>query len=282
MVSREIIIDAETTGLYHAEGDRIIELCAIVVEHTQLGRMWHKYFDPGVDIKPDATRVHGITNDMLDGAPKFEDVADDFLAFVEGAYLIAHNAPFDEGFIRAELQRCGKEPTWLRFIDTIPIAKKKVPGKKYSLDALCKHYGISLAARRLHGATLDCKLLAEVYMRLAGRLEQTVIEKVNYERIHYPGGEVGYLVPNNMPHPGPRPVALASLVTPEEAAAWDAMVSRFTEMRAIKDAEMKELEEALDEALAEKRPYERPPQPPMPVRDESQFGSRPRRLRDRR
>lgn len=215
---REIIVDTETTGLDAKEGHRIIELSAVVLDHTRVGRIWHSHFDPGRPIEAGATKVHGITDDMVRGGPRFVDKASDFLTFVSGAYLIAHNAPFDDGFIQAELARCKRKPTWLKFIDTLAMARKKVPGQKHTLDALCKHYGVSLAGREKHSATLDCKLLAEVYVRLEGRLDQLAFE-MPAERIWFPGGECITLSTNEVPHPGPRPVPLPSRLTELEAAA---------------------------------------------------------------
>lgn len=286
---REIIIDTETTGLYHQEGARVIEICAIVLEHTSLGRMWHNYLDPGIQVEAGATAVHGITNAMLDGSPKFASIADEFLEFVKGSYLIAHNAPFDQGFIEAELKRCRKRPSWLKWIDTIPMAKKKLPRVRYSLDALCKHYGISLAGRELHGATKDCKLLAQVYANLAGRRDQLALDGVHHERIHYPGGERGVLIPNDTPHPGPRPTPLPSRITPEEEGAHRAMMTELEPAR-LRSAEFQAVRQMLESKEEQEEVYDEPTSPepdtkpferPTPNYSRGKASSRSRGLRHR-
>ena len=168
---REIIFDTETTGLSPEQGDRIIEIGAVeMVNRFPTGKTYHQYLHPGDrPIHPDAQNVHGISIEDLEGKPSFEDVLDEFMAFFGEGQLIAHNAKFDMGFINAELKRV-KRPAIEndRVIDTLVIARRKFPGARNSLDALCDRFGISNAHRTLHGALLDSELLADVYIELTG------------------------------------------------------------------------------------------------------------------
>ncbi len=175
---REIVLDTETTGLSAKDGHRIIEIaCVEVEEDMPTGRHFHVYIDPEREIDPDAERVHGISGAFLAGKPKFADpqIADAFLDFIGDATLVAHNAAFDRGFINAELQRCGlphlPEGRW---VDTLRLAQKKFPGMYNSLDALCKRFKISLAERDKHGALIDARLLASVYLELQGGRERAL------------------------------------------------------------------------------------------------------------
>ncbi len=168
---REIIFDTETTGLSHKEGHRVIEIGAIeIINSFPTGRTFHEYIKPD-DMKIDkgAFDVHGISTEQLKDKPLFKDIVSDFLEFFKDGKLIAHNASFDIGFINSELARVGEAPIDdSRVIDTLEIARKKFPGAKNSLDALCTRFGISNAHRTLHGALLDSELLAEVYVELNG------------------------------------------------------------------------------------------------------------------
>lgn len=167
---REIIFDTETTGL-HKNEDRIIEIGCVELDNRFLsGRTFHVYINPdGRAVHPDALAIHGISNDMLKDKPKFSEIIDDFLAFCDGAKLVAHNAMFDLGFINAELERIGQLPISVdRIIDTLAIARRKHPMGPNTLDALCKRYGIDNSRRTLHGALLDSEILADVYIELIG------------------------------------------------------------------------------------------------------------------
>ncbi len=167
---REIIFDTETTGLDSRE-DRIIEIGGVeLVNRFPSGRFIHFYIHPGNrQIHPEAQAVHGISMADLEGKPRFADIAGEFLAFTEGAKLIAHNAGFDMGFLNQELARIGRDAISPdRVIDTLAIARRKHPMGPNSLDALCKRYGVDNARRTKHGALLDSELLAEVYIELAG------------------------------------------------------------------------------------------------------------------
>jgi DNA polymerase-3 subunit epsilon len=167
---RWIILDTETTGLDVAHGNRIIEIGAIeVVNRSLSGRDFHTYLKPDRESEPGALEVHGLTTDFLSDKPRFEDVVEDFLDFIEGAELIIHNAPFDVKFLNAELARLkrGAITDFCSVItDSLAHAKALHPGKRNSLDALCDRYGISNAHRTLHGALLDSQLLAEVWLAM--------------------------------------------------------------------------------------------------------------------
>lgn len=167
---REIVFDTETTGLEPAEGHRVVEIgCVELVNHVPTGNTWQSYFNPERDMPTEASIVHGLTDEFLSKQPLFSEKADPFLAFITDAPLVAHNAPFDMGFINAELTRHGFDPLGMeRVIDTLPIARKMFPGAPASLDALCKRFGVDLTNRQLHGALLDARLLAEVYLELRG------------------------------------------------------------------------------------------------------------------
>lgn len=167
---REIIFDTETTGLDPRE-DRIIELgCIELVNRFPTGRTFHHYIDPqGRQIDAEAQAVHGITAEHLVGKPCFHEIAGDFLAFIDGAKLVAHNAGFDISFINAELARLGHPAIGPeRVVDTLALARRKHPMGPNSLDALCRRYGIDNTRRTKHGALLDSELLAEVYIELIG------------------------------------------------------------------------------------------------------------------
>ncbi|MEM7694846.1 MAG: DNA polymerase III subunit epsilon [Pseudomonadota bacterium] len=167
---REVILDTETTGLDATGGDRIVEIGAVeVLNAIPTGRTFHVYINPERDMPDGAFRVHGLSAEFLSDKPVFTLVADDFLTFLSGDTLIAHNASFDVGFLNAELARCGR-PTIAasQVVDTLAIARRKNPGSPASLDALCARYNIDTSRRTLHGALLDAELLAEVYLELSG------------------------------------------------------------------------------------------------------------------
>ncbi|NBX45567.1 MAG: DNA polymerase III subunit epsilon [Gammaproteobacteria bacterium] len=174
---RQIVLDTETTGLEVSEGHRLIEIgCVELVSRRPTGRHFHRYLNPEREIDVGATEVHGFTLEKLQGEPRFADVVEEFLAFVEGAELIIHNAPFDLGFLNAELGRWCEAVSRKRLVmerqctvvDTLALARSRHPGQRNSLDALCKRYGVDNARRDLHGALLDAEILAEVYLAMTG------------------------------------------------------------------------------------------------------------------
>jgi len=167
---RQIFLDTETTGLYHAQGHRVIEIAAVEVINRRLTRNhFHYYLNPDREIDAGAQEVHGISLEFLQDKPRFAEIADDLIAFIADAELIMHNAPFDVGFLNNELGLINL-PSLKSIVasvtDTLKIAKEMRPGQRNNLDALCKHYGIDNSKRTLHGALLDAELLADVYMAM--------------------------------------------------------------------------------------------------------------------
>ncbi|WP_309627070.1 DNA polymerase III subunit epsilon [Brevundimonas sp.] len=175
-MSREIVLDTETTGFDPRTGDRLIEVgCIEIMDLLPTGRTFHRFVNPERLIPPDATRVHGITDDKVRGAPKFAEIVIDLMDFIGDAPVIAHNAQFDRNFIDHECGRCGQALLHeTRWIDTLQLAQKRWPGMPNSLDALCKRYKVSLADRSFHGALIDARLLAEVYLELKGGKERVL------------------------------------------------------------------------------------------------------------
>lgn len=177
-MAREIVLDTETTGLKPSAGHRLIEIACVELEDfIPTGRVFHCYLHPDREIDPDAQRVHGISIEFLADKPRFHEpqVCDALLDFLGEATLIAHNAPFDRAFIDAELERAGRAPTAeARWVDTLAMAQKRFPGMYNSLDALCKRFKISLAEREKHGALIDTRLLAQVYLELRGGRERVL------------------------------------------------------------------------------------------------------------
>jgi DNA polymerase III subunit epsilon len=236
MSMREIVFDTETTGVFaeHSEKelcDRIVEIgCVEIVNLERTGREFHVYLNPDRSVPDEVVRVHGLTREFLSQHKRFADVVDEFLEFIGDAPLVAHNAGFDQGFINAELARLGRAgPAGERFIDTLLIARKRFPGASCSLDALAKRfqldrYGFDLAARKGaggHGALIDARILAEVYLQLKGGREQ---------RLAFDAGEAAaesaaILRPVQFVRRQPRAVPLAPRATEDEAAAHAAFVA---------------------------------------------------------
>ena len=169
---RQIILDTETTGLEPADGHRVIEIgCVELVDRRLSGNHFHQYLNPERDIEDGALEVHGISREFLLDKPVFGDVAAEFLEFVDGAELIIHNAPFDIGFLDAELAQLGRADRMadhVRVLDTLELARDLHPGQRNSLDALCKRYEVDNSSRSLHGALLDAEILADVYLAMTG------------------------------------------------------------------------------------------------------------------
>ncbi|HEY3637736.1 MAG TPA: DNA polymerase III subunit epsilon [Rhizomicrobium sp.] len=167
---REIVVDTETTGLDPADGHRVIEIgCVELFGHVPTGRTFHHYLNPQRLIPLEAQRVHGLTDEFLAEKPLFAAIADELIEFFGDAPLVIHNAAFDLKFMNAEFSRLSKPLlSAARAIDTIEIAKAKLPGARYSLDELCKRFGIDLSGRGKHGALIDAELTARVYLELVG------------------------------------------------------------------------------------------------------------------
>ncbi len=236
---REILFDTETTGIFpdHAEPrlrDRIVEIgCVEVINLERTGLEFHAYLNPERAVSDEVVRVHGLTGEFLKTHAKFSAAAEAFLAFVGDAPLVAHNAAFDQGFINAELIRCGREPLGAaRFVDTLAIARKRFPGASCSLDALARRfqldrYGFDLAARKGpggHGALVDARILAEVYLQLKGGREQTLAFFAAEASAGYGEARAVRLTPRQQ-----RPVPLPPLLSAEEAQAHDAFVAALGE-----------------------------------------------------
>jgi len=177
---RQIFLDTETTGLSADNGDRVIEIgCVELLNRKLTGNNLHFYLNPGRDSHEEALKVHGLTSEFLRDKPVFEAVADDLLAYLQGAEVIIHNAPFDMGFLNKELALLGRAPlreVVLGVTDTLALAKEMFPGKRNSLDALCSRLGVDNSGRTLHGALLDAELLADVYINMTRGQEALLID----------------------------------------------------------------------------------------------------------
>lgn len=169
-MTREIVLDTETTGLDPADGHRLVEIgCLELINHLPTGNVFHTYLNPMRDVPPEASRVHGLTSEFLKNHPLFSEKVDGFIEFIADSTLVIHNAEFDMKFINAELKSSGFKPLPMsRVIDTLPMARQKFPGQPANLDALCRRFKVDNSERKFHGALLDSELLAEVYLELIG------------------------------------------------------------------------------------------------------------------
>jgi DNA polymerase-3 subunit epsilon len=212
------LFDTETTGLDPLLGDRVIEVAALeLVNDLPTGRHFHALIDPQRDIPEDATRVHGITAAHIAGKPLFAEIAGELSEFFGDGYLVAHNAPFDFGFLNSEFGRLGLAPLAPeRMVDTLVLAKRRFPGMPNSLDALCRRFAIDLSARTTHNALLDCRLLADVYVELTGGRQRGLSLAGDKARIQV-------AVYQSIGPRTPRPV----LPTEAELAAHAAMVAKL-------------------------------------------------------
>jgi DNA polymerase-3 subunit epsilon len=190
---RRIALDTETTGLNPLDGHRIVEIGCVELDiNIPTGKEWHTYLNPERKVPEAAFAVHGLSEEFLLKKPRFKDIASNFIDFIDGAELVIHNAKFDIGFLNNELVKAGMLAIDMnRTIDTVQLAREKIPGAAASLDALCKRFEIDLSIRKKHGALLDAKLLAEVYLELTGGrqaslklMKKTSVEK-NTEAINY-------------------------------------------------------------------------------------------------
>ncbi len=222
---REIILDTETTGLDPFDGHRIVEIgCVELVNRIPTGRTWHCHLNPEREVPQKAYEVHGLSTDFLRDKPRFAELADELLTFVEGAMLVMHNASFDFGFLNAELERLPRTLLrWEHVVDTLALARRRHPGAPASLDALCRRYGVDLTERETsgHGALLDCRLLASVYVELIGG---------NQARLEFAAnGAQAALLQANAELIRPRPVPLASRLSAAETEAHRAFVATLGE-----------------------------------------------------
>ena len=225
---RQIVLDTETTGLEPDLGHRIIEIgCVELVNRRPTGRTFHHYLNPDRDIDKGAQEVHGITLESLQGKPRFADLAEDLMAFISGAELVIHNAAFDVAFLDSELRRhAGKVPGFegrliraeCRVLDTLALARQMHPGQRNNLDALCKRYSIDNSHRELHGALLDARILADVYLAMTGgQVGLALGEQSASHSAHLPG-QVRALVRTAAP-------LVVVRASPEELKLHDAMLA---------------------------------------------------------
>jgi len=215
---REIVLDTETTGLKPKDGDRIVEIgCVELVNHIATKNTYHQYINPERSMPEGAFKVHGLSEEFLSDKPVFADIVDDFAKFVEGATLIIHNASFDMGFLNAEFKTAARpllNPP--KVIDSLDLARRKFPYGPNSLDALCRRFGIDNSNRAIHGALLDSRLLAEVYLELIGGRQP------NLTLVEEPGlieAEIDIRAAK------PRPSPLASGLTEDEKKAHKAFIA---------------------------------------------------------
>jgi len=215
---REIILDTETTGLDPYEGHRIVEIgCVELVNSIATGRTWHCYLNPERDVPHPAFEVHGLSTEFLLDKPRFGERADELLGFIENAMLVMHNAAFDFGFLNAELERVARPLLrWDRVVDTLALARRRHPGSPANLDALCRRYGIDITEREKHGALLDCRLLAGVYVELVGG---------HQARLEFATNSVQAALQANDEAVRPRPMPLVPRISADELDAHRAFVS---------------------------------------------------------
>ncbi|GGA37432.1 DNA polymerase III subunit epsilon [Pelagibacterium lentulum] len=222
-MTREIVLDTETTGLSPAEGHRLVEIgCVELINHIPTGAHHHIYLNPERDMPEEAFKVHGLSDEFLRDKPLFAQCFQGFLDFIGDATLVIHNAPFDMGFLNAELEWVGQPALSNRVIDTVALARKVHPGARVSLDALCRHYGIDNSRRTLHGALLDSEILAEVYLELIGGRQVALALSAQAEKEAMEGQR-------ERPTARMRPNALASRLTQDEQKAHDSFVASMGE-----------------------------------------------------
>ena len=226
-MAREFVLDTETTGIDYRSGHRLIEIACIELDDfIPTGRSFHRYIFPERDIEAEAQAVHGISLEFLLDKPRFEEVCEEFLEFVADASLIAHNASFDRGFVNFELERAGRRTLPdVQWVDTLAMAKSRFPGMHNSLDALCKRFKISLAEREKHGALIDCRLLAAVYLELSGGKERGLdLTPAATRSVSMQVEQSAY---------GPRPRPLAPRSTEAERAAHLQFVQKTLKDKAV-------------------------------------------------
>ena len=215
---REIVFDTETTGLEPGEGHRIVEIGLVeLMDHFPTGRSKQFYLNPERDVPLESQRVHGLSVEFLSDKPLFAQIAGEFLEFIGDAALVIHNAGFDMKFINAELQRVNRPLlSMVRTVDTMEIARRKIPGIRYSLDELCKRFNIDLSAREKHGALLDAELTAQVYLELVGGRQRglALAPEMAAEK-----------AADRILRARPRPQRLAPLISVEEIARHAAFIA---------------------------------------------------------
>lgn len=221
---RAIVFDTETTGLEPLKGDRVVEIGGIeLFNNIPTGRSFHVYINPERSMPPEAFRVHGLSDEFLSDKPRFHEIVEDFLAFIEDATLIAHNASFDIAFLNAEFIRLGHPPIAPeRVIDTLMLARRKHPAGPNSLDALCSRYGIDTTKRTVHGGLVDSELLAEVYIELIGGRQPDLVLVTEEVEVRELDGSIRVKLGSS-----PRAVPRSFRVTAEESTAHRAFVAKI-------------------------------------------------------
>jgi len=221
---RQVVLDTETTGLEPELNHRVIEIgCVELLHRRPTGRTFHRYLNPEREIDDGALAVHGIARSDLDGQPRFAEIAEELLAFIGGAELVIHNAAFDVAFLDAELARLPGEPRQLaalcQVLDTLALARELHPGQRNGLDALCKRYAIDNSARELHGALLDARILADVYLAMTGGQGALALSEAD-EPAHAHASQRPARMPLRLAVALPVPLA-----TPDEIAAHEVMLA---------------------------------------------------------
>ena len=223
-MTREIVLDTETTGLNPLTGDRVVEIGGVeLFNHIPTGRHFHHYINPERRMAEDAFSVHGLSDEFLADKPRFVDIADQMLEFFGDAVLIAHNAPFDVQFLNFELEKARRPSLRNEIIDTVTLARDKHPGARVSLDALCKHYGIDNSRRTLHGALLDSEILADVYLELIGGRQVTFALVEETRTTAESAARIVYAAPQ-------RPTPLPPRLDDEQVAAHLALIKTMGEV----------------------------------------------------
>lgn len=224
---RQVVLDTETTGLETSQDHRIIEIgCVELINRRLTGRHYHQYINPLREVEEGAMEVHGISNEFLADKPLFTAIAEQFLAFIEGAELVIHNAPFDVGFINHEfskLEGFGKVADYCTVVDTLVMARQRHPGQKNNLDALCKRYAVDNSQRNLHGALLDAEILADVYLMMTGGQVDLVLGGQSHTTGDLGTQEIRRLPPDRPPLP-------VIEATEEEIAAHRIQLTRIQQV----------------------------------------------------
>ena len=215
---REVVLDTETTGLDPLAGHRVVEIgCIELLNTVATGRTFQVYLNPEMPMPTGAMDVHGLTDEFLADKPLFADSVEALLEFVGDSQLVIHNAQFDLGFLNAELERVGRARLTNPYIDTVSMARRKFPGQRASLDALCDRFGVDNSSRTKHGALLDAELLAEVYLELCG----------GQQRVLGLAAEASVAAAGNGTATGPVRVARVFAVSPTELAAHAAFLKQI-------------------------------------------------------
>ncbi|MEY2342854.1 DNA polymerase III subunit epsilon [Acidithiobacillus sp. IBUN Pt1247-S3] len=216
MVVRQIVLDTETTGLDPGKGHRVIEIGAVeIVDRRLTGNNYHVYLNPERSSDPDAVRIHGLTDEFLQDKPLFAELAEGFLAYLGADELIIHNAPFDMGFLGAELTRAQRKKLQNPVFDSLVEARRRFPGQKNDLNTLCRRFSVDNSQRTLHGALLDCELLAEVYLAMTGG-------QVDMGLLDVSAGNAASKSPVQTTTPRPEGRLRVIVASAEELAAHDA------------------------------------------------------------